>query len=177
MKRLAFLFLLLLGLCACAESGPIFPDYTDRAVDCRFSLTVDGTPYQLRVERAPLTAPGAEDYAEFTDATVTVLAPAALAGIQVRLSGGETYLVAGEMRIPAEREALGGFMRLVACFSCRNGQVDRVNTVSRTPVRTAVTYGGDYGPVTWLYGEGCVPVSVEFTYGGHVYVLTELTFS
>ena len=175
MRKLFLLLIVLLCLSGCAETAVIFPDYTDEAIHCRFSLSVDGEPDQIELSRSPL-GDTTDAFAEFTDATVTVCAPEALAGLTVRFSDRETYLISGETEIPAKRQDLGGFLMLLNCFSGKNEEVVNVQTVSGNSTQTAVTYETAYGTFAVVYTETLIPVSAEFTYRGHRYLLTDLIF-
>ncbi|MBO5110096.1 MAG: hypothetical protein J6D21_05190 [Clostridia bacterium] len=170
-RRFLLILLLAFLLCACTEAPPVFPEYTETELHCTVELTVDGAPYTLAISRAPLVE-GA-----ITDATVTVLAPAELAGLSLVLTPGTAHLVAGDVAIPVLREDMGGFLTVLACFSLRGEEIVGMQSVSTEPDRTAVTYQSSHGLFTVLYDEALIPLAMDVTYRGHVYRVDKLSFS
>ena len=179
MKRSLLLFLLLAVLrlsVACSADSLPFPDLTGEQIECRFTLTVDATPYEINLRRAPVGEGSDGAFSELTDATLTVEAPSHLAGLTVRLADNTAYLSVHGMEIPVRREELGGMLRLFQCFSTPAEQITEVRTASLSPEQTAVTYDGPYGAFTLFYGEDMTVTSAQFLYGGHTYSLTNLHF-
>ena len=179
MKPLSLLLLLLSAaglMLACANTALPFPNLTAEAVECRFTLTVDDTPYEIYLRRAPVTEPSDGNFSELTDATLIVEAPSHLDGLSVRLSGNTSYLSAHGMEIPVRREELGGILRLFGCFSTPAEAITEVRTASLTAEQTNVTYDGPYGQFTVCYAADTSMIAVRFFYNGHAYCLTNLHF-
>ena len=175
MKRMLFLIapiLISLLLIGCADATVRFPEYTAQAVDCIFDLAVDGAAYRIRICRSPITVEPSTDFSHLTDAILTILAPDTLDGVTLILSEHTAHLCSGDLAIPVRREDLAGLLTLFACFSLENEAVIAIRTVQTSPDRTAAVYQSIHGTFTVLYDESLTPLSVEYTYEGHLYCLS-----
>ena len=178
MKRMLTLIapvLLSLLFLGCADATVLFPEHTAQTVDCTFDLTVDGAAYRIRICRAPVEEEASADFSHLTDATLTILAPGALEGVTLILSEQTAHLCSGDLVIPVRREDLAGLLTLFACFSLENEAVIAIRTVQTSPDRTAAVYQSIHGTFTVLYDELLTPLSIEYTYGGHLYCLSNFS--
>lgn len=170
----ALLLLTVPLLCACAETRIPFPEYTQCTVQADFRLTVNGEPYLLHLEMAPLGEGDGSDFSEITAARLEIREPGALSEVCFLLEGNTTHLQAGEMTVPTGRELLGGICRILHCFSLTGNTIVEVKTAANTAALTSVTHRDCYGDFTVTYTETLAVTAIEFVYRQSLYRLTEI---